>query len=408
MSGGSYLKTKDAKDCTGCGACAFACPTDAIKMAQDAYGFEYPQVDVGKCIDCEKCLRSCHMQRTDVMKNDKPLACYGGIDKDSATLRQSASGGVAMALSRVAVEGGGVVYGCVADREDVHHERLADCEALRRAQGSKYVQSDLSRAYCPMEADLKTGLSVLFAGTPCQCAAVRTLFGGYGNLVTVDLVCEGVPSRRMYSDFLDDLEAERGEHVSDFRFRDKRGGWSTKNAVVLGEGGRVLERQPRSYYYYYYYYLFSRALILRDSCYECPYACERRVGDVTVGDLWGAETAGLGYGLKEIEGGISCALANTERGSASLGGAGLELRECAMNVISRSNGCLLGPSACDQGRRGRVLSAYAEDGADGMRREYERAFTEKARLKADIAAGMPLPLRVVLKRARAMLKGGRR
>lgn len=79
-----------------------------------------------------------------------------------------------------------------------------------------------------------------------------------------------------------------------------------------------------------------------------------------------------------------------------------------MSVISRSNGCLLGPSACDQGQRRRVLAAYAEDGADGMRREYERVFTGKARLKADITARMPLPLRVALKRAKAALRGGRR
>ena len=407
MSGRSYLETKQAKDCTGCGACFFMCPTGAIEMAQDVYGFECPRVDESKCVHCDKCLRSCHMQNSEALIHSDPMACYGAMDGDAASLRRSASGGVAMALSRRAVDAGGVVYGCVADREDIHHERLSDREGLIRAQGSKYVQSDLSRAYGPMRDDLKAGCDVLFFGTPCQCAAVKALFREYEGLVTVDLVCEGVPNRRMYAEFLDDLESERGAHVTDFRFRDKRGGWSTKNAVVLGEGGEPLGSQPHSYYYYYYY-LFSKALILRDSCYACPYACSRRAGDVTIGDFWGVETAGLGYGLKELEAGVSCALANTERGSALLGGAGLKLRGCAMSVISRSNGCLLGPSACDQGQRRRVLAAYAEDGADGMRREYERVFTEKARLKADITARMPLPLRVALKRAKAALRGGRR
>ena len=407
MEGKSYLSTKDVRDCTGCGACAFECPTGAISMAEDAYGFEYPRIDEAKCVHCDKCLRSCHMREHGAVRRIRPIACYGAVDGDAVSLRQSASGGVATALSRRAIDNGGVVYGCVAAREDVHHARLADREGLARAQGSKYVQSDLSRAYAPMRADLKASRDVLFVGTPCQCAAVKTLFKRFDNLSTVDLVCEGTPSRRMYADFLDDLEAERGERVSDFRFRDKRGGWSTKNAVVLGEGGRMLEEQPHSYYYYYYW-MFSKALTLRDSCYTCPYAGGERVGDVTVGDLWGAETAGLGYGLKELEAGISCALANTERGRAALEGAGLELRECDLRAISRSNGCLESPSACDKEARRRVLAAYAKGGAAAMRREYERAFTGKARMKADIAANMPLSLRVALKRAKALLKGGQR
>lgn len=403
MSLGSYLATKDAKDCTGCGACAFACPTGAIGMRQDACGFEYPKVDEGKCVHCDRCLRSCHMRVPDALKHGEPLACYGAMDEDAASLRQSASGGAATALSRSVVDAGGAVYGCVAEREDVRHERLEDRAGLTRAQGSKYVQSDLSRAFGPMRDDLEAGRSVLLVGTPCQCAAVKALFGRHENLATVDLVCEGVPSRKMYADFLDDLEAERGERVTDFRFRDKRGGWSTKNAVVLGEGGEPFERQPHSYYYYYYW--FSKAAILRDSCYACPYACGRRVGDVTVGDFWGAETAGLGYGLSELDAGVSCALANTERGCELLEGAGLGLRECGFRTISRSNGCLEGPSTCDRGARERVLSAYAEDGAAGMRREYQGVFDAKARLRADIAASMPLPLRVALKRAKAALKG---
>lgn len=406
MSVESYLTTNNAKDCTGCGACAFACPAGAIVMAEDSCGFEYPKIDEDKCVHCDKCLRSCHMRGSDELKRDLPFSCYGAIDGDDTSLRQSASGGVATALSRRAVDAGGVAYGCVAEREDVHHARLADRKSLARAQGSKYVQSDLSRAYALMQDDLKAGKGVLFVGTPCQCAAVRALFGRYDNLFTVDLVCEGAPSRRMYADFLDDLEAERGERVADFRFRDKRGGWSTKNAVVVGGDGHVLEKQPHSNYYYYYW-MFSKALILRDSCYECPYACGERVGDVTVGDLWGAETVGLGYGLKELEAGISCALVNTERGRAALEDAGLDLRECALHAISRSNGCLERPSVCDKDVRGRVLAAYAKDGAIGMRREYERAFDSKARIKAAIAANMPLPLRVVLKRAKALLKGVR-
>ena len=402
----SYLTTKDPKDCTGCGTCSYVCPIGAIAMEEDDCGFVYPRIAESECIHCDKCLRSCHMSNSTVLKHGEPGECYGAVDGDTMSLRRSASGGVATALSRNVVESGGVVYGCVADREDVHHERMSDREGLRRSQGSKYVQSDLSRAFASIEADLRAGRTALFVGTPCQCAAVRNLFGQYEELLTVDLICEGTPSRRMYADFLDDLETERGARVTDFRFRDKRGGWSTKNAVVLGEDGEPLDSQPHSYYYYYY--LFSKALTLRESCYACPYACAGRVGDVTVGDLWGAETAGLGYELKDLEGGISCALVNTSHGREALDGAGLVLRKCELDTIARSNSCLRGPSICDQVERARVLAAYSVDGASGMRREYERIFSKRARFKAELVANMPLVLRVALKRFKAMFRGGNR
>ena len=208
----------------------------------------------------------------------------------------------------------------------------------------------------------------------------------------------------MYKDFLDDLERERGEKVTDFRFRDKRGGWSTKNAVVVGEDGRLLDKQPHSYYYYYY--LFTRALILRDSCYKCPYARANRVGDVTIGDFWGVETAGPGYGHKDFKGGVSCALVNSERGRESLQDAWLELKGTDWGVIARANGCLVKPSTAGMELRGRVLDAYAQAGADGMKGEYEKLFTAKARLKANLAANLPLSIRVLLKRMIAAIMKG--
>lgn len=403
----SYLESGEAAGCTGCGACAYACPASAIQMAEDRWGFVLPRVDEGACVRCGRCAGACHMNHAKKLRHGEPLACYGAMERDSDSLRQSASGGAATVLCRGAISRGGVAYGCVADREDVRHERIADPAGLARTQGSKYVQSDAACAFPEIARDLQAGRAVTFVGTPCQCAAVRSLFGDGGDLTTVDLVCEGVPSRRMYAGFLDDLERERGERVGGFRFRDKRGGWSTKNAVVLGGDGKPLEGQPHSYYYYYW--LFSKALILRDSCYQCPYACGNRVGDVTVGDFWGAETSGLGYGLGDYEAGISCVLVSTERGEAALAAVadGLDLRPCGEEAISRSNGALRHPSRCDRRTRGRVLDAYAGRGAEGMRAEYERLFGPAERRRADLAAGMPLSLRVAAKRAIHAARGGR-
>jgi len=374
-------------------------------MEEDNYGFVFPAVDSEKCIHCNRCLKSCHMARSDMLKQQSPQEAYGAYDCDLASLRKSASGGVASTLCREVIDQGGIAYGCTANREYVTHNRLTTISALDRARGSKYVQSDMSRVYKMLSVDLKSDVPIVFVGTPCQCAAVRLLFGNYGNLLLVDLVCEGVPSCKMYADFLNDLEEVQGQSVTDFRFRDKCGGWSTKNAVVLGKDGKPLEAEPHSYYYYYYY-LFAQAFILRDSCYCCPYASINRVGDITVGDLWGAETMGLGYSLKELRGGISCLMVNSPKGITALEKVSgkLDLRSCSVKAIACSNSCLIHPSKCNTEMRARVLNAYKTDGAAGMKREYKFMFDKKTRLRADIAADIPLLFKVAAKRAKSIMR----
>ena len=404
MSRAPYIETGDAKLCTACAACAFVCPTKAISMREDACGFVYPLVDEGACIGCEKCLAACHMARPDDFRADAEPAAYGAYDKDAGALRRSASGGVATLLCRETVDGGGVAYGCVARRESISHERLATRDELELARGSKYVQSDISRSFLEIKNDIASGRKVAFVGTPCQCAALRALFGDRSNLLLIDLVCEGVPSQKMYADFLDDLERERGEKVSDFRFRDKRRGWTTKNAVVVGEGGRPLEKQPYSYYYYYYYWLFVRSLILRDSCYACPYACVRRVGDVTIGDFWGAEASGLGYRLSELRAGISCVLVSTTYGKAAMDNAAPSLDSRPVvdpMTIARSNSCLVHPASCDIATRQGVLNAYEHGAAQDMRQVYCDLFGKIERIKAWSSANAPLSVRVLAKRMKS-------
>lgn len=401
MTRAPYIESGETALCTGCAACAYACPTDAIAMAEDACGFVYPVVDEGRCVSCGKCLKACHMAAPDKLKSEPASRAYGAYVTDREQLSRSASGGVATALSLRALEDGGVAYGCVADRENVRHERLSTSKEVERSRGSKYVQSDISGVFPRISDDLRAGVQVLFVGTPCQCAALRRLFGNPRNLLLVDLVCEGVPNRRMYEDFLSDLERERGERIIDFRFRDKRGGWSTKNAVAVGEGGRPLEQNH--HYFYYYYWLFSHAFILRDSCYACPYACSKRVSDITVGDFWGVETSGLGYVLDEMRGGISCVLASSERGKLMLDNLrpGINVKPCSSESIIRSNACLSRPSSCSAVARQKVLDAYARDGAVGMRRAYQEMFGSLARLKAAISVRLPLAIKVALKKVTA-------
>jgi formate hydrogenlyase subunit 6/NADH:ubiquinone oxidoreductase subunit I len=47
------------KDCCGCSACMAICPKEAITMIEDEEGFDYPVINLDKCIRCYQCLKVC-------------------------------------------------------------------------------------------------------------------------------------------------------------------------------------------------------------------------------------------------------------------------------------------------------------------------------------------------------------
>ena len=59
---------EDRKECTGCGACRFVCPKDAVRMEADEEGFAVPVVDGDKCIDCGACLRICPVRNAEAVR----------------------------------------------------------------------------------------------------------------------------------------------------------------------------------------------------------------------------------------------------------------------------------------------------------------------------------------------------
>jgi coenzyme F420-reducing hydrogenase beta subunit len=61
---------------------------------------------------------------------------------------------------------------------------------------SKYVQSDTNNSFKLAKLDLENGKTVLFSGTPCQIAGLKSfLRKEYENLYTIDLICHGTPSQ---------------------------------------------------------------------------------------------------------------------------------------------------------------------------------------------------------------------
>ena len=131
-----------------------------------------------------------------------------------------------------------------------------------------YVQSAIGDTYAQAKKDLLDGKSVLFSGTPCQIAGLKQyLKKDYENLLTVDIICHGVPSKRFFQSFMEDYGKKLGGTITEFYFRDKSKGQGMITRSVYkdmtGENKeKVLIGGLTAYIHF-----FSKSYIYRKNCY---------------------------------------------------------------------------------------------------------------------------------------------
>lgn len=300
----SSIATKKKKDCSGCNACAEACPKHCIEMIPDKKGFLYPKVDTSTCIDCGVCTKVCPFEDGNIHLYT-PLTAYAAWNKDREQYLASSSGGAAQVFSSYIINQGGVVYGCTSDDMRIRHIRVDALSDLHKLQGSKYVQSDVRGLFSKVKADLKAGKPVLFIGTPCQIAGLKNYIKQIPeHLYLVDLICHGVPSQQMLNEHI--AHVLNGRTAKQISFRK-------------GELFR-LEITPKCGAVYFagsyedkYYRAFYNGMSYRESCYRCPFARKERASDITIGDFWGLQNA-ASLPLNKEEG-ISVMLPLTEKGN---------------------------------------------------------------------------------------------
>jgi len=297
--------------CFGCTACVHICPVSCIRMVQDTRGFLYPVVDESQCIDCGLCLQVCPFVTDSNLGSElfPETLAYAAKHTDDATRRQSSSAGAFTAISEYVLGQQGVVYAAGYDDDlTVCHVRAISIEQRNLLRGSKYVQSNLGDTFKDVEHDLKHDLFVLFTGTPCQVAGLRNyLQKEYETLLLVDLICHGVPSQKVFKDYLDLVESLEGSSITSCTFRDTSKGWRNL-AMNLGfaSGSKIIDASNSSYYT-----LFVNGTILRPCCYECKFSNFDRSGDITIGDFWGIEKTLPQF---EDEQGVSLILVNSHKG----------------------------------------------------------------------------------------------
>ena len=232
------VNIKEKKECCGCNACVQICPKQCITMFPDIEGFLYPQVDFNICIDCGLCIKVCPVINQDEPR--LPLAVYAAKNKNEEIRLKSSSGGIFTLLAEKIIKEGGVVFGARFDENwEVIHAYTETIEGLEYFRGSKYVQSVIGDNLKKAKQFLEEGRKVLFSGTPCQIAGFKKyLRKKYENLLTVEVVCHGVPSPKVWRDYIEYKRAKRGTGknsvssslnelpvVTGICFRYKSNGW---------------------------------------------------------------------------------------------------------------------------------------------------------------------------------------
>lgn len=298
-----YRKANLSDHCKGCGACALSCPEQAIMMKVDLEGFSYPYINTSLCSQCGQCVRVCPDQ-THVEANGMPQV-YGCKNRAEEIRRESTSGGVFFAIAEKILSEGGIVYGAAMDEDDVvKHIAVDKTEDLRKLQGAKYVESDLGDSYEQIRTRLKER-KVLFSGTPCQVAGLKAYVGEHENLYTVDIVCHGVPSQKVFYYYTKALR--KNGAFRDFKFRDKRDGWHKSCVSYVQNGKKNHEALGLNAYTRAYF----KHLISRKSCHTCQYASFHRRSDLTIGDYWGIEEVNASFDDNK---GVSLVLVHTKKG----------------------------------------------------------------------------------------------
>jgi coenzyme F420-reducing hydrogenase beta subunit len=299
------------EECCCCTACMSICPKQAITMIPDEEGFLYPSINQELCIECDLCKQVCPFSgnyRTSG-NYDQPLV-YAAKHKDDNVRMNSSSGGMFTAISDYILDIGGIIYGAAFDENFVvRHQKAEAVEERNKFRGSKYVQSNLVGVFEDIKTELKEQRTVLFTGTPCQNAGLRSYLNrNYENLYLCDIVCHGTPSPLLWKEHISFLEKKGNSKVVQYYFRYKRGGWRGYNVYTLFNNSKSKFNTPDVLTYAN---IFRSDLALRPACHNCKFCNFSRPSDITIGDFWGIEKSMPDF---EDNIGTSLVLVNSSKG----------------------------------------------------------------------------------------------
>ena len=319
-----YLDDSVKSHCFGCEACVQICTKAAVTFEEDADGFRYPLINTDKCIGCGLCRKVCPYVNMPVRYGEDKYV-FGGYSMDKAVRFESTSGGAFSEIVNAYCDKDYVIFGAEADGLEVFHSYITDKSNLGKFRKSKYSQSRIGSAYKDAKRFLKEGKKVLFSGTPCQIAGLRAYLGNVNqdNLLTVEVICEGVPSPHYVRKLDKHVQKKYGAGIKsiDYRYTGKsyisKGFWDFEQMLIITE---AKTEHKRDRWFNPFWSIWLKHLMSRPSCYECPFTTRERGADITLGDLWGVHK--YCPELYGKNGGASLVIGNTEKGKAVIAEAG--------------------------------------------------------------------------------------
>lgn len=310
------IQITNKSQCCGCTACVSICPKGCITMKEDNEGFLFPKVDISVCINCNLCQKVCPVLHQNEKR--KPLVVYAAKNEKEEIRKKSSSGGIFTLLAERIIDEGGVVFGArFNEKWEVVHDCTNTYEGLNVFRGSKYVQSCMGDCFSRVKNYLESGRKVLFSGVPCQIAGLKNfLKKEYDNLLTVDIVCHGVPSPKIWKKYLDELTEYGVYKIVSIGFRDKIDSWRNYRFRIRGVETRNSSEHVRDIlnergYDNKYIRSFLYNMSIRESCYSCPVKRGKSCSDITLGDYWGIEKV---FPEFDDDKGCSLVLVNTLKG----------------------------------------------------------------------------------------------
>lgn len=341
------------KACCGCRACEEICPKDAISMIEDTETFIYPTINKSLCINCNLCEKVCPLNFKDFISYSDVRA-YVGTYRSKEVIYESSSGGAFTAIYETLIDKGYIVYGVRYDENlKVIHDSARTFEECKSFRKSKYVQSNTNGCFEKIASDLKSGSKVLFSGVSCQCAALdsylKTKRIDSDNLITVNLLCHGVPSQRMFDEYKKEEEEEEASMFFQFRFKNKMAQESLVNsrtAYAEFKNGHHYIRTIADDAFLRGYY---KRLFYRPACAVCPFTRKERITDFTIADAWGIEKIYKEYNTLE---GVSLLLLNTKKAFDNFDKIQekMELREVSAEWALNSQGLFSKPTTMHPNR----------------------------------------------------------
>lgn len=319
--------------CAGCMACIDICPKNAIKIVDSLKSYN-AVIDESKCINCHACHQVCQNNILPECKN--PAQWKQGWAENKKIREKCSSGGLATAIASSFIEHGGIVWGCVFRNGEFKFESAEKICELEKFVGSKYVKSNPAGVYKSIKSLLKTGKKNLFIGLPCQVAALKRYVGKNleDKLYTIDLICHGTPSPHVLEIFLNQYNQSLKD-LTDIRFRSKA------KFMLYGNYKGIITNGVSDKYSI----AFLNSLTYTENCYNCKYAQEKRVSDLTLGDSWGTALS-----IQEQKNGVSLILCQTSKGVEMLNSSDIHLEDVDIKNAVENNHQLKHPSIKPKGR----------------------------------------------------------